>query len=77
MRALQSQAYVHLLEVFETCLDGLVDSSLDRLLNDASSNTFDELVEQVVLRVTDGELHGVNIDVDVLDLEDLVTPVAD
>lgn len=56
--------------VLEAGGDVVFDRLLGLFLDEAGSEGTNELVEDVALRVTDGELEGVNLDVNVLDFED-------
>lgn len=58
------------IEVLQTDGDIVLHGHLDLLLDEAGGERADKLVENIVLRVTDGELESVNLDIDVLDLED-------
>lgn len=66
-------------ELFIQTLEGSsqsgVDSSLDGVLDDTGGSGLDELVEKVVVRVSDRELQGVNVDINVLDTEHAVSSV--
>jgi hypothetical protein len=61
--------------VLESGSEGTVDTGLDGLSDGRGSDGLDELVQQVVVRVSDGELQGVDVDIDVLDREGAVTLV--
>lgn len=62
-------------DVLESGSEGTVDTGLDGLSDGRGGDGLDELVQQVVVRVSNGELQGVNVDVDVLDREGAVTLV--
>jgi len=57
-------------DVLETGPQCLFDRLLDLLLDETSSERTEGLVQEVVLRVADGELERINLDVDVVHLED-------
>lgn len=57
-------------DVLHTCGNGILDCLLNLLLDEAGDERLERLVEEVVLRVSNGELESVNFDVDVLDFED-------
>lgn len=58
------------INVFETGADSVLNSLLDLLLDETSGEGADGLVKKLVLRVTDRELEGINLDIDILDVED-------
>jgi hypothetical protein len=58
------------IDVFEASPDRVLDGLWDLLLDEPSGERAEGLVEQVVLRVADGELERVDLDGDVLDVED-------
>lgn len=58
------------IDVLQTGLDGVSDGLLDLLLDQTSSQWVESLVEKVVLGVTNVELEGVDLDLDIIDLED-------
>lgn len=65
------------IEVTDGSSDSIVDGGLDSLLDDTSSNALDELVEQVVLRVSDREGQGVDLSVDRVDSDQSVSSPLD
>lgn len=62
-------------KVTEGGADGNRDGSGNSLLDDTGGSSSDELVQQVVLRVSDGESEGVNLSLDIPDSENRVPPV--
>lgn len=62
-------------DVLEGGSEGTVDTGLDGLSDGRSGDGLDKLVQQVVVRVSDGKLQGVNVDVNVLDGESRVSLV--
>lgn len=56
--------------VLQASPDRVLDSFRDLLLDEARGEWAEGLVKEVVLRVADGELEGVDFDGDVLDVED-------
>jgi len=62
-------------DVLEGGSESTVDGSLDGLSDGRGGNGLDKLVEQVVVRVSDGKLEGVNVDINVLDREGAVSSV--
>ena len=63
------------IETLERGSKGGVHGSLNGVLDDTGGSGLDKLVENVVVRVLDGELQGVNVDVNVLDTEHAVSSV--
>ena len=63
------------IETLERGSEGGVDGSLDGVLDDTGGSGLDKLVENVVVRVLDRELQGVNVHVNVLDTEHAVSSV--
>ena len=57
-------------DVLETGPQRLFDRLLDLLLDETSSERTEGLVQEVVLRIADGELERVNLDVDIVHFED-------
>jgi len=58
------------IDVFETSTDRILNGLLDLLLDETSSERTDGLVKELVLGIADGELEGVDLDVDIFDVED-------
>lgn len=56
--------------VFHAGGDSVFDSLLDLTFDETGRKGFESFVEGVVFRVADGELEGVQLHVDILDLED-------
>lgn len=56
--------------VFHAGGDGVFDGLLDLTFDETSRKGFESFVEGVVLRIADGELKGVQLHVDILDLKD-------
>jgi hypothetical protein len=58
------------IDVLETSPQRVLDGLLDLPLNETSGERFEGLVEEIMLRVADGELERVNLDVNVVNSED-------
>ena len=58
------------IDVFHTGSNRVLNGFLDLLLDEGSCEWPEGFVQQVVFRVANGELEGVDLDDDVLDLED-------
>ena len=57
------------ISIFESRADGIFHSLGHLLLDQASGQRAEGLVEEIVTAVTDGEFEGIDFDVDVLDAE--------
>jgi hypothetical protein len=66
-----------LVSLIQSGSDGGRDGGLDSLLDDAGGGASDKLVKQIVLGVSDGPFEGVNVNLDVVDLEDSVSSTSD
>lgn len=62
-------------QTFKSGSQSGVNSSLNGVLDDTRGGGLDELIEKIVVRVSDGELQGVDVNVNILDTEHTVSSV--